>query len=557
MNESTSAGGSTFTLGRDFTDAALLASYTNGRLLSATDLTTDQQTLAARDRWVGRAAGAGVIDGLTVTSSATTVTVAPGLGLTGHGEPVALGQATALPLAVPLAEATQASDPATFRCCNSPVPGDTALVAAGSYVLTARPASQGQGSAATAGPPGSPGGCAAAWTAAGVEFRVTALPIGTTVAGVTMTADNRRSLVAAWCYGTEQLAAAAANPFDDPAPYGPELAGIGADDLPLAVLAWDGQSIADLDLWSVRRRITAAPLGGDTWGLLTSDTRISEGQARSRQFQDQVAELVRQQVAERIAAVETFPVLPPVGFLPVAAVDQKTLAQAAAERLDQLERAGENDDGQQLANPVGEAAGDIPVAHLVDEGSATLTGRLSLETSELQLIARAFSGARGSGFTRETFFGESARFGGIIDFELAELLLRESWYRPPLVLHRTDSDDQGGDDRGGAVDGQAPNRIAAAAPAGASDRVPGGAGEPQQPDLPGSTKAPPVTFYLVTENLAVLARRISSKRQRLLDQGREPARLGGAYVVFVANYRWSGTSRPPVRLVEALSQIPR
>ena len=553
MSTPTSASGSTFTLGQDFTDAALLASYAHGRLLSATDLSTDQQTLATRDRWIGRAAGAGVVDGLTVTASATTLTVAPGLGLTGTGEPVVLNQTTSLPLAVPLAEAGSNADPARFSCCGTPAAGSTALVGAGSYVLTARSASQRQGNAATASPPGvvGGGGCAAAWTAAGIEFRVTALPVGGEVAGVTMTADNRRNLVATWCFGAEQRGALAAAPFGDPDPYGLELAGIGADDLPLAVLAWDGQIIADTDLWSVRRHIARGPLGGDTWGLLTSQERISEGQARFRQFQDQVAELVRKQVAEKVSAAATFPVLPPVGFLPVAAPDQKGLAQAAAdrlERLDRLEGAEKTDDTAPEATPAA-ADGAGGSVRGIDESESPKPDRLAQERLELLLIARALAAASGSGFTREAFFGTSARFGGIIDFELAELLLRESWYRPPLVLTQAASEDDkneaGGSDDSGR-DG--PNRVRA--------DLPGGPRDTYEPDLPDG-RTPPVTFYLIRENLVALAGKTAGKRQRLLDQLLGVSSAAGAYVVFVSNYRWYGASRPPATVIEALAQLRR
>ena len=71
----------TFTLGTDFTSAPRQPSYVNGRLLLADDLSSDQTTLRARDRWIGEAAGSGVVRGLTVTSSATTLSVAPGLGI--------------------------------------------------------------------------------------------------------------------------------------------------------------------------------------------------------------------------------------------------------------------------------------------------------------------------------------------------------------------------------------------------------------------------------------------------------------------------------------------
>ena len=103
-----------------------------------------------------------------MTSSATTLSVVPGLGINQAGEPILLTTEATLPLATPLTEASP-TNPAKFHCC---VPGsnDTTQVAVGSgiYVLTIRPASKTEGSTATAAPLGAwTSGCAATWTLAG------------------------------------------------------------------------------------------------------------------------------------------------------------------------------------------------------------------------------------------------------------------------------------------------------------------------------------------------------------------------------------------------------
>ena len=144
----------TFTLGTDFTSAPRQPSYVNGRLLLAADLSSDQATLRTRGRWIGEAAGSGVVRGLTVTASATTLSVAPGLGVNRAGEPIWLASDATLPLAIPLAEVSP-TNPAKFRCCAPDSTDENRnVVDAGIYVLTVRPAAKTEGGTATAPPPG-------------------------------------------------------------------------------------------------------------------------------------------------------------------------------------------------------------------------------------------------------------------------------------------------------------------------------------------------------------------------------------------------------------------
>ncbi|MFE9690600.1 hypothetical protein [Micromonospora sp. NPDC005806] len=434
----------TYGLGTDFTGAPLLPSYTDGRLLRADDLTTDQGTLLLRDRWAGQAAGAGIVTGLEVTPSATTLSVAPGLAINRAGEPVSLTSQATLALAIPLAEVAT-RDNAAFSCCDSGPAGGGSSVGAGRYLLTARPAGRSSGDCTT-------------MTAAGLEFRVTTLPIGTDLRGIPLTTANGRNLVASWCFGADQLAGLPIDPFDfAPALGVDQLAEVTADDVPLAVFAWDGQTVGDLDNWSVRRRVTAPEPGAGGWHTLTADRRDRDGQARFHQFQDQVAEYLDRGMAGKIIVSEYLPLLPPVGFLPVAVDFLTTLGKRV--RQD---------------------------AELIDAASAALIR---------------------PGFDLGTFFGNLARFGGVVDFEVAELMLRESWYRPPAVMADP-----------------------AAFPQGVQ----------------------PITVYLIRENLIQLGRRIPEHldKRRL----RIPATL---YAVFVANYGWYSQSLAPVILADSVDSGPR
>src|SRR6266508_3113483 len=309
-------------VGSDFTGAAQLPNYVNGRLLPAEDLAISQATLRARDRRLGRAAGHGIVDGLWVTSTATTLTVASGLGVAPSGDAVSVGASVTLPLTF-TAPASGSSVGGTFASCTPATATGGAAIAAGCYLLTALPACQLTGQAPLASTPGStaPAGCAAQWQIEGVQFKAIGLPLGSSVLGVPVTDANRRNLLAHWCFGSAALATLGADPFGFTAGYGGldklDPADLSSADLPLAVFYWNGQAIGFVDNWSVRRRITAPDPVTASWSGVVSDRRIADGQARLLQFQDQAAELVASGAAGTVAAATTFPLLPPVGFLPV------------------------------------------------------------------------------------------------------------------------------------------------------------------------------------------------------------------------------------------------
>ena len=431
-------------IGADFAGGAQLPNYVNGRLLTAEDLATGQATLRERDARIGRAAGAGVVTGLWVSAAAASLTVQPGLALTRAGHPLKVGHAVTLPLAVPATGTAPSA--ATFACCPT-AGGSDASIGAGNYLLTARPVSRLTGQAALSGPPGSdaPAGCTAQWTEDGVRFAVVALPEPTTVAGVPVTAGNRRNLLAHWCFGTQQLAAVGVDPFHvDPAYAGPDglaPADLGPCDVPLAVFRWNGQTVSDLDHWSVRRRVTHPDPADGPWSVQVGDRRAADGQARMLQFQDQTAAIVGSGGAPGTVAAEKFGLLPPVGFLPV--LPQLWQKLVAAQPL---------------------VVGLAP-------NLAELPG--------------------GAGFDAARFFAGLARFGGILDWDVVDLAVQQSFRRAPVPTTPPQ----------------------------------------QQPE----NATPPLTVYLVAQNVqAIVAAQAS---------GAPPP---GLYIVFVACYRVLPNTLPPV-----------
>ena len=320
-------------VGSSFANGALLPNYVNGRLLAAEDLATGQSTLLRRDTWTGQAAGPGIVNGLSVTAAATTLTVAAGLGITPSGEPVSVPAAVTLPLSIAGAPAAAAGG--SFATCTTAPSGAQAAIGTGAYLLTALPACQFQGQAPMAVPPGSdtPVACTAQWQAEGVQFKAILLPValtpGNQVDGIDVTdgsgknrSDNRRNLLAHWCLGTAQLAGLGVNPFSfDPAYRGlDQLAATDLTpcDLPLCVFYWDAGTITFIDTWSARRRTTRPDVSGPPWSAAVADQRSADGEARFLQFQDQIADLVTAGVSRRTVASDVFGLLPPVGFLPIA-----------------------------------------------------------------------------------------------------------------------------------------------------------------------------------------------------------------------------------------------
>lgn len=423
-------------VGSDFTGATQLPNYVNGRLLSAEDLATSQATLRARDLLYGQAAGQGVVNGLWVTGTATTLTVGPGLGVAPSGAAVSVGTSVTLPLTFTAPTAGAPASGTFSSCTPTPATGGSA-VAVGCYLLTAVQACQLAGQAPLASPPDgtAPSGCTAQWQLQGVQFRAITLPLGDTVLGISVTDDNRRNLLAHWCFGTPQLATLGADLLDFAPRYGGfdllDPADLSADDLPLAAFYWDGTAVGFVNNWSARRRITAPdpiPVTAP-WAGVISDRRTADGYARLLQFENQAAELVNSGAANSVVAAATFPLLPPVGFLPISDRQVSDILTQLRRLADSSRVAGEPGAGQEQPEM---AVG--PPGLFMANPQAVLRGLAGLSEKPLDAIIAAMAAkSQQPGFYPALFFGTAVEFGGMLDWEIADFLLRQSWPNMPAA----------------------------------------------------------------------------------------------------------------------------
>lgn len=487
-------------VGQDFTGAAQLPNYVNGRLLTAEDLATGQDTLRRRDQQIGRAAGRGVVSGLWVSHTATTVTVAAGLAINSGGEPVKVSAAVTLPLAFSAA-ASSSSPTGSFGCCTPPAGTGSTVLAAGCYLLTVLPACQTQGqtpmASATQSAGGSAGaGCVAQWTAQGVQFKAITLPLGTSVLGIGVTAGNRRNLLAQWCFGAPQLDSLGVAPFTfNPAYTGFDLldpADLTCADVPLAVFYWNGQSLDFVDNWSARRRITAPDPVSSSFSVIVDDRRRADGEARFLQFEDQVAELLDAGLGGKVAAHSYFGLLPPVAFLPVNSRSLAALFDGLRSDTALVER--------QQPQPASTSPVSSPVS---SDYTGVMRSLLTDSLDHLDAIQAGLSQASNSGFDISAFFFGFAEFGGFLDWEVADFALRQSWYNAPVS---TAPDDQ--------------NQLLSA-------------------EFVNRTSAVTMMVYLVRQNVAAVIASAAAS-------GVNPT---GLYVVFVKNYSWVNGARVPVQLV--------
>jgi hypothetical protein len=328
--------------------------YFEGRLLTADALRDDQRAQRERQRLLGRAIGAGVVEGLTVEVQAVpagtvrrTVTIAKGYAINAEGDTLWLQDDLVAdvvpPIAVPEAPATLFA-----RCRNGATPEPTVPVGVGLYVLVIYPASAYRERAAKSGL-GSEGriiGCGDRFAVDGVRFRLERLdPSNISGASTELQAELAtllsqtgdvakrsllRNLAAHLCFGTPELAQFAVDPFarrdgmsallrhgavDDLRDLRPRR--ISGCDVPLALILWDTTGIAFVDMWAVRRRPVPPPRSSE-WPLLAGEGAAVEGEARLLQFQAHATDLA-QELADPTAgeARACFRYLPAAGILPM------------------------------------------------------------------------------------------------------------------------------------------------------------------------------------------------------------------------------------------------
>jgi len=316
--------------------------FFQGRLLTAEDLRTEQNAVKTHCQQLGQAIGTGIVEGLEVTveskgskGASPVIKVTQGMALNAKGQTVALPQDETISLSRSLKKVD--ANTQIFSDCKPPT--NTQLtVGVGVYILVMSPVSGFRERAPMSGLQSGDGklnDCGSRYVVEGVQFRLEQLH-PTQLSGISSATrellqkllgakdpaslSKLQNVLAHLCFGTEQLAGFAINPFERKnSPLGAlgdmrQLKQLTDCDVPLALFYWTLDGIAFLDLWSVRRRpFTLAPTA--KWPSLVGQRRAAEAEAMFLQFQDHLEQLQREQ--SNIRAKDYFRYLPSVGFLPL------------------------------------------------------------------------------------------------------------------------------------------------------------------------------------------------------------------------------------------------
>jgi hypothetical protein len=300
--------------------------YFNGRLLTAADLTREQQASREALARLGMAVGEGVAFGLEVdealfsTDTEPIVKVRQGLAINPLGQTLWLDADVDVALTRQFEAKVQTANK-DFREC-TPLQTGSYIVSAGIYLLTICPSTEKVGRAQAGSiEPGSVK-CNTDETIEGVKFRLIQLPLQLDENDLAQT-DKLRNAVAYSCFGISDLQSFAINPFGAVSTrYGliDKMRGeeISDCEVPLAIIGWTlDDGITFIDSWAVRRRVTRSIENG-RWSFLASDKRQSEAEAMLSQFEDHLANIIsRTNELEDIFETEPFTFLPSVGMIPI------------------------------------------------------------------------------------------------------------------------------------------------------------------------------------------------------------------------------------------------
>ncbi len=335
-------------------DGIRTTNFFNGRLLSAEDLRLEQETNRRKRQQLGRAIGAGIVQGLEVSiatsDSAGTqpvVAVNAGLAINREGETLALATRKEVALVRELEQLP--TDAGIFAACQPP---QTTPITTGSgaYLLVMSPASGYEGRAPTSGLGNAAAirpGCDSRYAVEGVRFGLIKLNISsietvdpnirTQISTLQSQTDPAslamlRNLLAHLFFGTPERSGFARDPLrrieGGSSPYVAfgaleslrTLKLLSDCDIPLALIYWTTSGIQFVDNWSVRRR--PAPASPSlTWPLLVGDEDIVRGEAAFLQFQEHVSFLTRTGVPPSellgIRVNTYFRYLPAAGIIPI------------------------------------------------------------------------------------------------------------------------------------------------------------------------------------------------------------------------------------------------
>jgi hypothetical protein len=274
----------------------------DGRFLAAKDGIRDQNYFLTRLADLGRAGGTGVVAGLAVTaSSATSVKVDAGQGITPGGETVMVPE----PLTLALADVA-ALEQLDVAFGLSRIPRELARNRSGLYVLGLRPVEY------TANPvasyPTTLDGPRSVQDGDIVEAAAVVL-VPYAEQGPQGTAETRRSRVARRVFMDEGGL------------------GVPANVLPLAMIALDRGVVRWTDMFMVRREVGADAAREVGFGFSPRALREAYALQYLGQLQEIMAARQASNLSLRFAASEYFAALPPAGALPAAAIDAGDFSQ--------------------------------------------------------------------------------------------------------------------------------------------------------------------------------------------------------------------------------------
>lgn len=339
----------------------LHTNFFEGRLLTAEDLRDQQNANREHDRRLGRAIGAGIIEGLEVEldndhdgsdGDSAIVTVKKGLAINPQGEIIGLPN-NDIKLALSRSLETVEVEQADFYTCAGP-PGNQHLPSGvGIYILVMSPAATYKQRAPKSGitDNGFVKGCGSRYIQEGVQFRLVELSTdalinldGNSEATKVLLKEDLlnennpvtksdlprlsklRNILAHLCFGTEKLQNFAIDPFNTKNGQSPYLSYGALDalrdleelndcDVPLSLLYWTLDGVAFLDLWSVRRNSFLSELSS-ALSLSTSPRSKAEAEAMFYQFQNHIDQLgFVHPNPSSIRAKDYFRYLPPAGLL--------------------------------------------------------------------------------------------------------------------------------------------------------------------------------------------------------------------------------------------------
>jgi len=304
--------------------------FFNGRLLTATDMSREQDARRQADARLGLALGDGVAFGLEVSAGSIvddatgspmpSVAIAPGLAINRAGQVLRLGYDEQVRLSrIGASSPTPAGN--SFADC-VPVIGGSYVAGQGLYILTIAPSEISTGRAPTNGLSGAAAACNIDRVIEAVQFRLIAVPPHL-YSQLDAAAPRFRNDLAYACFGASVTASWATALFGQAGRDEgliDKMRGYGLTDydVPLAILAFAGAaSMVFLDTWAVRRPVSAPDTMLGPLPSLVAPRRIATGKAMLQQFQAQLSELVGTTGALGAVTAKThFPTLPPAGLLP-------------------------------------------------------------------------------------------------------------------------------------------------------------------------------------------------------------------------------------------------